>query len=425
MKHTLKQLSDTQVLVTVQADASILQKAKQHAVKQLGKSVKVQGFRKGKVPEAVVEKNIDPNALGAETAEFAINIALNDVIAKEDLRVLDQPSIELKKFVPYETLEFTATIDILPAIKLGNYKKLKATKPPVQVSAQEITDVIDRMRQGFAEKKPVSRAAKLGDEAVIEFIGKDDKGELIEGASGNDYPLVLGSNTFIPGFEDQIVGHKTGETFDIVVTFPSDYHADHLKDAQVTFTVTIASLQEVELPKLDDELAKKVGPFDTAKALKADIKKELTAQKEHQAVEKLKDDLLGQLVEASSVPVPDVLIQDQAKSIENDMMQNLMYRGQTLQQYLSANGYDDEEAWRHREVLPAAERRVKAGLVIAELSKAEQIEISKDELESELQRRKAEAPKMAEQLDTPDARRDLANRVITEKTIDRLVELNS
>ena len=425
MKHTLKQLSPTQTLVAVEVDKATIASAKKLAVKELGKKVKVQGFRSGKVPAKVVEKNIDPNILANETVEYAINKALNEVVEEADLRVLDQPKIELKKFVPFETLEFTAEFEVLPAVKLGNYKKLTAKKEAVTVTPKEINDVLERMQKGFAERAEVDRKAKDGDEVTIDFVGKDEKGEVIEGASGNDYPLVLGSKTFIPGFEEQLVGHANGENFDINVTFPSDYHADHLKGAKVTFSVTIKKVQSVTLPKVDDEFAKKAGPFDTAKALKDDIKKELTAQKERSSVEKLKDDLLGKLVETSEVPIPEILIQDQIRNIEQDAMQNLMYRGQTLDQYMAANSYKDHDDWHAKELRPMAERRVQAGLVIAELSKAEKIDITKEELDAELERRKAESPAMADQLDTPDARRDLANRVITEKTIDRLVEINS
>lgn len=425
MKHTLKQLSPTQTVVTVTVDKATIEQAKKLAVKELGKNVKVSGFRKGKIPANVVEKNIDPTVLANETVEYAINRALNAVVEEAELRVLDQPKVEMKKFVPYDTLEFTAEFQVLPSIKLGDYKKLTANKDAVKVAPTEITEVLERMQKGFAERVEVDREAKDGDEVTIDFVGKDKKGEAIEGASGSEYPLVLGSNTFIPGFEEQLVGHAKDETFDIAVTFPSDYHADHLKNANVTFTVTIKKIQSVTLPKVDDEFAKKVGPFDTAKALKDDVKKELTAQKERSAVEKLKDDLLGQLVEKSDVPIPEILIEDQIKHIEQDAMQNLMYRGQTLEQYMTMNGYKDHDDWHAKELRPMAERRVQAGLIIAELSKAEKIDITKEELDAELERRKAESPAMAEQLDTPDARRDLANRVITEKTIDRLVELNS
>ena len=400
-------------------------RAKDFAVSRLGREVKVPGFRKGKVPAAVVEKNLDPNALASESVDYAVNAALRDVIAREDVRVLDQPNIEVTKLVPFTTLEFEAKIDVLPEITLGDYKKLKAKKVAPKVDKADIDEVIERMRQGFAEKSPVERAAKDGDEVVMSFNGRDTDGKEIEGAKGEDYPLTLGSKSFIPGFEEKIVGHTAGEMFDIDVTFPKDYHAEHLKGAKVRFAIDLKKVNEVKLPEVDDAFAKKSGPFNTAKELREDIARELTAQQERQAVDQLKDDLLGELVGKSKVPVPAVLITDQLESLERDLTQNLLYRGMTMEQYVTQQGYKDKDELIAKELQPMAERRVQAGLVLAELSKAEKIEVSHDELDAALATRKEEAPTMADQLDTPEARRDLANRVITEKTINRLVELNS
>lgn len=401
-----------------------LHDAKIRALDQLRHQVKVQGFRKGKVPASVAEKNLDPNVVANEAMQYAVNRAMNDAINDENLRVVDQPKIEVTKYIPYTELEFTAEMEILPEITLGDYRNLKAKKEKVVVEEKEVTEVIDRMRQGFADKKDVKRAAKNGDEATIDFEGKDKKGQPIANAKSADYPLLLGSDTFIPGFENGVIGHKAGETFDFDVTFPKKYHAADLQGQKVTFTVTIKKLQEVILPKVDDEFVKKVGQFDTVKAMKEDIKNELKAQKERSALEKFKDDLLGELADKTKVSLPEVLVADQLAAIEQEMTQNLIYRGQSVEQYLEANGYKDKDDWHKKELQEAAERRVKAGLVLAELSKLEDISVSKEELEEELTRRKQEAPKIAAQLDTPDARRDLANRVITQKTIERLVELN-
>lgn len=425
MKHTSKDLSPTTKSYTVSLDETELGKAKSHAVSKLAQTVKVQGFRQGNVPAKVAEKHIDPMQLANETLEAAINVALNDIVAEDDLRVLDRPSIDVKQFEPYTSVEFTADIEVLGPVKLGDYKKLSAKKEPVSVGKAEIDQVIERMQQGFADKNEVKQAAKNGDEVVIDFEGKDEKGEPVEGAKGNDYTLQLGSGTFIPGFEEQLVGHKPDESFDIEVTFPKDYHAAHLKDAKVTFSITLKKVLAVTLPTVDDEFAKKAGPFESAKELRSDVKRELTAQKERTNEDKFKDDLLGELVEKSEVPTPAILVDDQLQAMEQEMTQNVMYRGMTIEQYIQSQGYKEKDDWREHELRSAAERRVKSGLVLAELSKIENIEVTRDELEAVLEQRKAEAPKMAEQIDTTEGRRELANRLITEKTLARLIELNS
>lgn len=424
MKHTLTKLSDTKVKVEVALTASELKTAKTTALKRLAPQVKVAGFRKGKVPADVAEKNLDPTMLASEVAETAINIALTDITDSEELRVLDRPEVDLTDYQPYDTMTFAAEFEILPDIKLGDYKALTVASEKATVAADDVNQVIERMRSGFAEKAEVTRAAREGDEVIIDFVGTKD-GEPVEGATGSAYPLALGSHTFIPGFEEGVVGHKAGDEFDLPLAFPTDYHADELKGAKVNFHVTVQKVNEVKLPKIDDEFAAKTGPFTSVAEMKADIKKELTAQKERENLNKLKDDLVGQLVEKSTIPLPAILIDDQVKAIERDFNQNLMYQGMSVEQFMQAQGYKDHDELHDKEFRPAAERRVQAGLVLAELSKVEKIDITQADLEVRLEEMKAQSPTMAAQLDQPEARRDLANRVLTEKTVDRLVELNT
>lgn len=427
MKTTVKHLSDTKVELTITIGKDELAAAEQVALTKLAKTVKVSGFRAGKVPASVAAKNVDPEALGQQTLEDALSKAVADAYMAEDIQALDRPAVEIKKFVPGETLEFTAEAEILPKVTLGDYKKLKAEATKISVTAKEVEEVIERMRTGMAEKKAVERAAKSGDETKIDFIGKKDD-IAFDGGTGNDYDLTLGSNSFIPGFEEAIVGKKAGETFDIPLTFPADYHVADLKGADVVFTTTLKEVKELVQPELTDEWAATAGPFKTVAELKTDIKRELTAQKEREAGEKLKDELVKQLIEVSTVPVPEILVKDQEESIERDMTQNLMYQGLTLDQYIDNKGFATKEVWLDKEVQPAAEKRVKAGLVLAELSKAEKIEATNAELDEHValyKQQYANNPQMVEQMDTPEARRDIANRLLTEKTVDRLVELNT
>ena len=410
--------------MTVMASAEDLAESKSSALKQLSRTVKVAGFRKGKVPANVAEKHIDPNVLSNEVMQSTVNATLNEVITVEELRVLDQPKIEIAKFVPFTEMEYSAVIDIVPAVTLGNYKKLKAKRDVKEVSKKDLDEVIDRLKQNLADKKEVKREAKLGDETVIDFVGKKDD-EAFDGGTAKDYPLTLGSASFIPGFEEAIVGHKVGDEFDVPLTFPKDYHAEHLKGQKVVFEVKLNKVTEVVLPELDDELAKKVGPFTTVKELTDDIRRELSAQNERHAEDKYKDDLVQDLVNGSKVPVPQLLVDDQMRSIEQDARQNLMYRGVTPDEYMKEKGYKDESEWQEKEFKDMATKRVQAGLILAELSKVEKIEVTKEELDQKLAEMMEQYPNMKEQLDTPESRGDIVNRLITEKTLDRLVELNN
>ena len=426
MKTTVKNLSETKVQVTITVDASELADAEKVALVKLSNSVKVPGFRKGKVPASVAAKHVDPQALQEQLMDDAISKAVAEAFVAEKIQALERPTVDIKKYVPGESLEFVAEVDVLPAVTLGDYKKLTAKAGKVSVTAKEIDDIIERMRTGLAEKSEVTRAAEDGDETLIDFVGKRD-GVAFDGGTGTDYTLKLGSNQFIPGFEEGIIGHKVGEEFDIDLSFPDDYHAKDLAGAKVTFTTTLKKLTALELPKVDDELAKKAGPFETIAELKDDIKREISAQKEKEAGEKLRDDLISELIEKSNVPVPEILVEDQMRSIEQDFAQNLTYRGLDLDTYLTTNGFPNEEVWREKEVKPAAERRTKAGLILSELSKAEKVTATDEEIDEHVEIHKQQYkdnPEALKQFETPEVRRDIANHYVSEKTIERLVELN-
>lgn len=426
MEISTKYLSDTKVQLTIAVGAKELADAEKVALTKLSRNAKVPGFRPGKVPAGIAAKHVDPRALQEETLENALSRAVAEGFMKENLQALDRPAVEVKKFVPGESLEFTAEVDVLPKVKLGDYKKLSAKPEKPTVTAKEVDDIIERMRAGFAEKTEVKRAAKTGDEVLIDFVGKKDD-VAFEGGTAKDYTLVLGSNQFIPGFEEGIVGHSAGEQFDLDLEFPKDYHAKDLAGTKVTFLTTLHKVLKSKLPEINDELAAKAGPFTSIKELKDDIKHEITKQKEREVNEKFKDALLGELIEKSKVPVPEILVQDQMNSLEQDFERNLMYQGLTIESYLRTNNYKDIEDWRDKEVRPTALRRVQGGLVLAEMTKAENITATDAEIDEhvEVHRKQYENnPEALKQFESPEVRQDIANHFVTEKTVNRLIELN-
>lgn len=424
MKTSVNQLSDTKVAVTITVDKQALADAEQVALTKLAKNIKAPGFRKGKVPVSVAAKYVDPNSLAQQTLDDALSKAVSQVFTEQNIQALDRPQVEVKKFVPGEELEFVAEVEVLPKVTLGNYKKLGVKKTVGKVQDADIEDVIERMRKGYAERKDVTREAKDGDEVVIDFVGKRD-GKAFDGGSAKDYTLSLGANQFIPGFEEGVIGHKAGDEFDIPLKFPDDYHAEALAGADVVFSISLKAVKEVVLPELTDELAAKAGPFTSVDKLKNDITRELTKAKEREALDKFKDELIGKLIENSTVPVPEILVADQRKSIEQDMTQNLMYQGLTLDNYLGTKKLTYDE-WLETEVKDAAENRVKAGLVLAELSKVEKITATDEELAAKIRQYQEQYGKQSGQdFTTPEVQRDIANRLLTDKTIDHLVELNT
>lgn len=424
MKTTVKHLSDTKVELTIVLGEKELKDAEQVALGKLAKNIKVPGFRKGKVPVSVAAKNVDPNALGQQALDDALSKAVAQAFTAENIQALDRPQVEVKKFVPGKELEFTAETEILPEVKLGDYRKLTVKKQKVTVAAKDVDEIIERIQQGFATRKTVDRAAKDGDEVIIDFTGK--KGDVaFDGGTAKDYTLKLGSSQFIPGFEEGVIGHKAGETFDLALKFPKEYHSKDLAGADVTFTTTIKEVKAIELPEVDDEFAAKAGPFTSADELKEDIKREITQQKEREATDKLKDELIAQLVEVSTVPTPQILVDDQTRSIEQDMTQNLAYQGMTLDMYLDSKNLTKEK-WLETEVRDAAVKRVKAGLALSELSKIEKVTATDEELAEKIQQYQTQyGAKSGQDFTTPEVQRDIANRLLTDKTIDLLLELNT
>ena len=426
METTRKNLSDTKVQLTIKLGASELEAAEQVALKKLTAELKVPGFRAGKAPLVVAAKHVDPNALTQQTLDDALSRAVAESFLSERIQALERPEVEVLKFVPGESLEFTAEVDIIPEVKIGDYKKLTTKPEKVTVAAADVNDIIERMRSGFSTKKEVKRAAKMTDNTVIDFVGKKDD-VAFDGGTAAGYQLTLGSGQFIPGFEEGIVGHKPGETFDIPLKFPAEYQSADLAGQDVVFSVTLNKIEEVVLPEIDEKLAKQAGPFETVAELKADIKRELTAQKEREGLEKFKDALVGELVEKSKVPVPAILLQDQMRMVERDFEQNLSYQGMEIDQYLETQKFADIEEWREKEVKAVAEKRVKIGLLLAELSKIEKIEATEQELDAHVEtyrQQYANNKDALKQFETPEVRRDIANRLLTEKTVERLAELN-
>jgi len=425
MHITRKNSSDTLVTLTVKVDPAELETAKTQTLKRLAPKVKVAGFREGKVPADLVEKNLDPNYLQTEVIDTAINNVYSEALIKEDLRPVAQPQVNLSKFVPYTELEFTAEVEIIGKVSLPDYKKLGVKKESPKVVKKDIDEVLTRLQSQIAEYTEVDRVAKKGDRATINFAGKDEKGEEVKGAKGNDYPLALGSNTFIPGFEDNVIGLKPGVEKEFTIPFPKDYGVKALQGKKVTFSVTITKLEETKLSELDDDFAKKTGPFKTLDELKADIEKQLTIEKTTQAQKEFEDALVKNLADNTKVELPKTLVEEQIASVDNEFRQNLTYRGETFTEYL-ANSAQTQEEYTNNELKPAAEVRLKAGLALSALAEKEGITVTPEELEIRMQVLKGQYTdkQMQEELNKPAAKRDIASRLLTEKTIAKLVNLN-
>ena len=426
MKTKLKNISDVKVELTISLGAEELKAAEQVALTKLAKEVKIEGFRKGKAPLEMVASQVDPNLLNQETLENALSKSVAEAFLKEKVQAINRPEVDVKKFIPGTELEFTATTEIMPKVKLGDYKKLGIKKEAVKVSKKEVKETIDRILKNFAEKKKVEREAKNGDEVVIDFLGKKD-GVAFDGGKAEKFPLELGSKSFIPGFEEGLIGKKAGDELSLDLEFPKDYHAKDLAGAKVVFEVKIHEVRENVEPEINEDFLSKLGDFKTKEEFEKQIEEDLKTQKQAEADEKFKDELVKKLSEVSKVPVPEILLEDQKRSIEMNMQQNLMYSGLSLEDYLERMGKTREE-WLEKDVKEAAEMRVKSGLALAELSKVEKVKSDTKELDARIVQLKEQyrnSKEVQKQLSSDDVRRNLANQILTEKTIDLLVKFNS
>jgi trigger factor len=424
MRVTREDKSPTKVLLRVSADAADLEPIRRHVLSHF-RNVKVPGFRAGKAPLPMIEQNISQQALLDEFMEHALNELYRRAVDMENLKPIATDNVQLKKFVPYTEMEFEAETEVIGDIRLPNYKLIKVAKKKPEVTAKEVNDVLDSLRKRLAERSPVERPAKDGDELVIDFAGKDESGQPVAGASGKDYPIVIGSKTFIPGFEENLMGVKTGETKQFEVTFPKDYGVAALQSKKVTFEVRVKSVSELQEPRADDEMAAKAGQFKTLAELKADIKKQLKTEKQNQANIDQQNELMSKIADKTQVDVPQKLVQDEIMRMEEQEKQNLAYRGQTWQEHLDAEGVTEEE---HRERnLSEAAQRVKIGLILSEIADKEKLSVTPEELEirTQILRGQYQDPGMQAELDKPESRRDIEARLLTEKTLTKLTEYST
>ena len=424
MKTTTKKLSDTRVEVKVVLDAADLKTAREKTLVKLATNLKVQGFRQGKAPVEMVEKQISANDINSEVIDVAVRTTMPEAFNNVKLMPIAIENVSVNKYVPNENAEYITTAEILPDVKLGDFKKLKAEMQSTEPTVKEVQEIIDNIVNAYSEKVVVKRAAKDGDEVIIDFVGKQD-GKEFPGGSSKDYHLVLGSKTFIPGFEEGIIGKSAGDKFDLNVTFPKNYPEKSLAGKPAVFETLVKQVNEIQKPAEDDALAQKCGNFKTMDDLRADIKKNLETQNRHRAIEAYREALVAELVKASKVSAPDILVGDQLRFIKDDMRRNAMSRGLQLEEMIESAGQKFED-W-EKDARKVAEERVKASLVLQILAKEQGIEATDDEVAAKIAELKdlyQKSKEAMENLKKPEVRQDIKNRLVIDKTLDFLVESN-
>lgn len=358
-------------------------KAQDKAFKKLAQKVNLPGFRKGQAPLNMVKKHVGKQNILMEAIDEVAGEALMNGVKEHELQMIARPELGVEKIDENEVV-LTFAITVKPEVTLGEYKNLDVKKDKVKVTAKEVEEEAAKLQEKFAELvvKEEGEAVENGDTAVIDFEGfKDDVP--FEGGKGESYPLVIGSGSFIPGFEEQLVGMKANETKDINVTFPAEYQAAELAGQPVVFKVTVNEIKKKELPALDDELVKQaeIKDVETLEAYKEYLKKQLTEAKTNQAEEKYTNDILTKICENSKVEIPQIMIDDETDRLVNDFAQRLQSQGFSLDQFKQITGQSQEAI--RAELGKDAEQKVNVRLVLEAIAAKEGIEVSDEEVEAE------------------------------------------
>jgi trigger factor len=384
---TVKPLPQSEVEMTISVEWSEWSKELPHAVEHLSEHIKIAGFRKGKVPQALLEKKIGKQALLDEAAEHVIQKVYGKILAQEKIDAIGRPKAEIVRAADGESLVFTAVTAIAPVLKLGEWKQLVTkineafVKNTVVIDEDTLNKEIQRLAESRAKLITVNRAAKNGDTAVVDFEVLRD-GVRIEGGLGKQHPLVLGSGAFIPGFEEQVVGMQAGEEKSFELTFPEKYHAKHLAGNPATFKVKLTAVQEKDVPMIDDAFAQSLGKFTTLAELQQNFREGMLEEKKQQANEERRASILDVLVEASTVELPKVLTDEELVRMLREFEYQIQNMGMELEAYLTGLNKTKEDLFKEWE--PQAKKRVTAALALAEVAKEQEIEPAQEEVESEM-----------------------------------------
>ena len=383
MKVTVENGENQQVTLTIEVEAAEVSKATEKAVKRLGNRVNIPGFRKGKAPRKIIERNVGMEAIMQEAFDIVAPKAFADALEEQKIDPVTRPDIDIVTLEEGKDLVFKATVTPRPEVTLGEYKGLKVEKKVAEVTDEDVEKQIKTFqdRQGKMVDAPEGSAVKDGDFTTLDFEGFVN-GEAFEGGKGQDYPLQIGSGSFIPGFEDQLIGAKIGEEKEVNVKFPEEYHSKELAGKDAMFKCTIRSIKQKELPAIDDELAKKVSKFETIAELRADVRKNLEENAQRQAENTQRTEAIEQATNNITVDIPAVMIDNRVNAMIQEMAMRLEQQGMNLEMYLQYAGTDLAKI--REDYRETAEKNVKTDLMLEEVAKVENIKVEAKDLDAEV-----------------------------------------
>ena len=410
------------VKFSLEIEAAAFEDAIQKAYQKNRSKFNIQGFRKGKATRAMIEKLYGEAVFYDDAIDVVFPKAYSDAIKELELEVIDRPSVDIESIGKGETLVMTVEVQVKPEVKLGEYKGLEVNQVDSEVTEEDIDHEIGHALEKHARLVAIEdRAVKEGDIIFLNFEGKVD-GIPFEGGKAENFELVVGSGSFIPGFEEQLVGLSLGEEKDIEVTFPEEYHAEELKGKPAVFSVKVNEIKEKQIPEADDDFVTEATEFETLEQWKADIAESMKDKKKEFAQNTMKNQVVSKLADIVEVEVPAVMIETEIDGMMRDFEQNLSYQGLNLEQYFSYSGTTREDLAEN--MRQDAEKRVKIGLALEKIAKAENIAATEEDFEQEY-RKMADMYKMdIEQIKNifKNAEQNLSGSIISRKTADFLLE---
>ena len=391
MSVQVEKLEKNMAKLTVDVSAEDFKAAIKKAFNKNKNRFSIPGFRKGKAPQAMIEKMYGEGVFYEDAADEAINASYAEAMKESGLDIVSRPEVTIEKIGKDEPFVYSALVAVKPEVTLGQYKGVEVEKADASVSAEDVEAELKKVQEQNARLLTVEdRGVEDGDQTVIDFEGFVD-GKGFEGGKAEDYPLTIGSHSFIDTFEEQLIGKKIGEECEVNVTFPTEYHAADLAGKPATFKVTVKEIKVKELPELNDEFASEVSEFDTLDEYKKDVEKKLAEKKEIEANSRNEDAVVAKVVENASMEIPDKMIDAQAENMVQDMARRMQSQGLSLDMYLKYTGMTVEQM--KEQARPDAEKRIRTRLVLEAVAQAENIQISDEKVDEEVAKM-AEAYKM-------------------------------
>ena len=381
MSLQVEKLENNMAKLTIEVPANDLEKALQSAYMKQKNKIAMPGFRKGKVPRQMIEKMYGPEVFYDEAANRMISEAYAKAYDESELEIASQPTIDIVQLEKGKPFIFTAEVAVKPEVKLGEYKGLKVDKYSTRVTQKEVDEEIEKVREQHARIVEVTdRAVADKDDVTLDFEGFVDA---FEGGKGENYPLTIGSGSFIPGFEEQLIGAEIDKEVEVKVTFPEDYHSEDLKGKEAVFKCTVHAIRAKELPEVDDEFASDVSEkAETLDAYRAEVKAQIKERKENEGKAKKEDQAVEQAVANAEIDLPEPMVDLQAKQMADDFARRIMQQGLSVEQYFQFTGLSEEKMM--EELKPQAEKRIRTRLVLEAIVAAENIEVSDERLDEEL-----------------------------------------